>query len=234
MKIIKYLICVLSTFTVLLISGLDVEAQQTIINVPSSEVLPVGEIILKDSNRFRPFSPDEFVSITPSVTAGVGHGIEASGGVATSINDGVRVRGDVSVKKVTFITGSTRFTVGMRVSPYLSESSGPDNFTYAHISQRIRKTKTSLTAGMYVAGNKQFLPDRPGVVLGLDQVLIGNKLRLVVDWISRNESYGVLGAGLKYRPTRTISITGAALIPNGDESNLAFLVSISKYVSLKR
>jgi len=234
MKIIKYISRFFYSLFLLLASCCDADAQQSIINVHSSEIRPAGEVILKDSNRFRPFHPKEFISITPSVTTGIGWNTEIAGSVGTSLTDKTTVKGDFSIKKVTFIAGSTRFTVGLRINPYLTETSAPDNFTYAHFSQRIRKTKTSLTAGMYVSGNKQFLPDRPGVVLGIEQVLIPNKLRFATDWISRNETYGFLGTGLKYRPVPTVSITSAALIPNGNKSNFTFLISISKFLSFKK
>ena len=48
--------------------------------------------------------------------------------------------------------------------------------------------------------------------------------------MSRDESWGALGAGLKIRPEPTTSITTAVIIPNADENRLAFSVSISKYV----
>jgi hypothetical protein len=108
----------------------------------------------------------------------------------------------------------------------------PESYLYAHFSTRIRKTKTSLTSGMYIAGNKHYLPDKPGVILGMEQVIIPNKLRLAMDWTSRNESYGLLGIALKYRPVSTVSVTNGIVIPNGNKGKLAFLVSVSKNFSI--
>lgn len=232
MRKIRPLIYIL---TLLLAScwNLKAAAQQTIIQVPSSEILAPGELFVKESNRFKPFGENKFVTISPSVTAGIGFNSEISGGVATSIADDTVVRGDFAAKKAFLITGNTRFTVGTRINPYLADSVTPDNFTYAHLSTRIRKTRTSFTAGAFVASQRgEILPDRPGALVGIEQSLIGNKLRLAVDWISRNESYGLLGVGLKYRPAPTISVTGAVLIPNGNNGRFAFLISASKYFSL--
>lgn len=210
----------------------NVFAQQTIINVPSSEVLPSGSLILKESNRFRPFAPGEYVGITPSFTLGVGHGIEVSSGVATSINDSTVVKGDISAKKVFFIGPSSRLTVGGTVSPYFSQHSTPDSFLYSHLSHRIKKTKTSVTAGMYLGGQKAG-PSNAGVLLGFEQVIVTNKLRLAMDWLSGDESYGRIGVGLKYRPVPTVSITSAVIIPNKDSEVIGFNLSFSKFISLK-
>lgn len=209
-----------------------VHAQQTIINVPSSEVLPAGEMVLKESNRFSPFQ-EGYATLTPSATFGIGKGFELSTGVGTTLDgEGTLVRGDFSAKKVWFLGSSTRLTVGGTISPYFSELNRPNTFAFAHVSQRIKKTRTSLTAGAYMYGQNSF-PDKVGALVGLEQVLIPNKLRLAFDWMTRDDSYGRMGVGLKYRPVPTVSIASAVIIPNKEDENIGFNVSISKFISLK-
>ncbi len=208
-------------------------AEQTIISVPSSEVLPAEQIILKESNRLNPFSSSNSGVITPSVILGLGHGFEFATGVGTTINQDSEsvVRGNLAIKKVFFINQSSRLTVGASVSPYLSLKATPDTVLYTHVSQRIRKTKTTLTAGVYAHGPRS-MPDRSGALLGFEQVLVSNKLRLAVDWISGDHSYGRMGVGLKYRPIPAISITSAVIIPNRADDPLGFNISVSKFGSL--
>ena len=229
----KKLNCIFINFTIFFIfvcnNSLIAQAQQTIITVPSSEVLPAGDLIFKGSNRYMPL--DGYAGITPSATIGIGRGIELSTGVATSIEDSTIVRGDIAAKKVWFLGSATRLTVGGMLSPYLNERAHPDSFVYSHVSQRIKKTKTSLTAGVYVNGGNR-LPDRTGALFGIEQVIIPNKLRLVFDWLSTDDSYGRMGVGIKYRPIPTVSITSAVIVPNKDSDNIAFNVSISKFISL--
>jgi len=208
------------------------EAQQTIINVPSSEVLPAGDLILKESNRFRPFSDGGYTTITPSATFGVGHGMEIFGAVGTALDGSTQVRGDIGAKKVWFLGKTTRLTAGGTISPYLNQHAQPDTFIFTHLSKRVKQTKTSITAGAYINGRNR-LPDQGGVLLGLEQVIIPNKFRLVADWISSEQSIGRLGVGFKYRPVPTLSITSAVIIPNEDTDNIGFNFSISKFVSLK-
>ena len=208
-------------------------SQQTIINLPSSEVLPKGNLILKGSTKFRPFEPDGYTAITPTVIMGIGHGMDISLGVGSTIDKdfNTNVKGNVGLKKVFFLGNSTRFTVGGDVSPSFMNSVTPDTFAYAHISQRIKKSRTSITAGGYMSGRKHFL-NTGGVALGIDQVLIPNKLRLVLDWMSGENDCGRMGVGLKYRPVPTLSVTSAVIIPNKNSENISFSVSLSKYISI--
>ncbi len=215
--------------TILMIIPQTAFAQQTIINVPSSDVLPYGEVILKQSNKFRPFGDGKYVSLTPQIIVGTGKGTEISVEAGTNIEDTTSVKMNITAKKVFKIKKSARFTVGGVINPSLTEGQKPDSMIYAHGSYLCKKTKTTITAGGFVGG-KQEMPSLTGVMLGIDQTIIPNKLRIAVDWMSRDESWGALGAGLKIRPEPTTSITTAVIIPNADENRLAFSVSISKYV----
>lgn len=213
---------------VMLFSGSCVFAQQTIISVPSSDVLPGGEVILKQSNRFSPFG-DGFVSLTPQATIGTGWGTEMSMGVGTTIDDQTNVKLNLAAKKVFRIKRSARLTVGGTLSPSLTEGKNPDSMVYAHGAYLFRKTRTTLTAGGFVGGRGE-MPSLTGVMLGIDQTIIPNKLRIVADWMSRDESWGAFSAGFKIRPEPTTSITTAVVIPNSNEDRVAFSISVSKYV----
>lgn len=229
-----YYICIsFILFVILIVCSPDAYAQQTIINIPSSEILPAGDLLFKDSNRFGSFSSGRNVSLTPSVTFGTGFGTELSTAIGTSIdkNYSATVRNDISAKKVFFLGSSTRLTFGGTISPYLTQFSHPDTFIYTHLSKRIKKTRTSLTAGAYMNGQKGPI-DTGGVILGLEQVIIPNKLRLAFDWTSGQDSLGRMGVGFKYRPIPTVSITSAVIMPNEDTDNIAFNISISKFISL--
>lgn len=203
-------------------------SQQTVINMPSSDVLPGGEVILKQSNKFSPFG-NKFVSLTPQLIMGTGKGTEMSVEAGTNIEDTTSVKLNITAKKVFKIKRSTRFTVGGTLSPSLTEGTNPDSMIYAHGSYLCKKTRTTVTAGGFVGGRGQ-MPSLTGVMLGIDQTIIPNKLRIAADWISRDESWGAFSAGLKIRPEPTTSITTAIMIPNANEERIAFSISISKYV----
>lgn len=222
---VKYILTILAVF----LSPLCAAAQQTIINVPSSDVLPYGEIILKQSNKFRPFGEGKYVSLTPQLIMGTGKDTEISVEAGTNIEDTTSVKLNLTAKKVFRIKKAARFTVGATLSPSLTEGQKPDSMIYAHGSYLCKKTRTTFTAGGFVGGQRE-MPSLTGVMLGVDQTIIPNKLRGAVDWTSRDESWGVFGAGLKIRPEPTTSITTAILIPNSSQDRVAFSISISKYV----
>ena len=215
---------------VLLLNFINISAlaQQTIITVPSSDVLPGGEMILKQSNRFSTFG-DNFVSLTPSFIMGTGKDTEISFGAGTTIREQTDVKLDIAAKKVFKFKSATRFTVGGRISPSLTAGKNPDSMLYAHTSFLIKKTRTTLTSGTYVGGYEQ-MPTNLGVMLGIDQTIIPNKLRVVADWMSRSDSGCALAAGLKIRPKPTTSVTAAVVIPNDEEDRVAFSISVSQYL----
>lgn len=217
----------------LLIPHPKVHGQQTIISVPSSEVIPLGDVIIKQSNKFRPFGDEQYVNLTPTFTFGTGAGTETSVGASTALDGQTVVKGDFAVKKVFFIKEANRLTVGARVNPYFTGENTADTFAYSHFSHRIKKTKTSLTAGAYVASRQNYLPTYGGVLLGLEQVIIPNKLRLAADWISSDRNNGALGVGLKYRPVPTLSLTTAVILPNSTSEGISFNLSLSKFISIK-
>lgn len=226
-----FLIIIFLSFVCLILSHQIVCAEQTIINIPSSEVLPAQNFILKESNRFNSHFDNGTTTLTPSVIFGVGRGFEFATGVGTTINDNNAVKGNFSAKKVFFLGNSTRLTIGGNINPYFSTQSTPDSLLYTHLSKRIKKTRTSITAGAFINGQKS-MPDEGGVLFGVEQVIVPNKLRLAMDWISGDDYYGKMGVGLKYRPIPTLSVTSAVIIPNRDEDTIGFNVSLSKFMSL--
>ena len=225
MKKLKYVLLI--TFIILTIS--PVSAQQTIITVPSSDVLPLGEVILKQSNKFSPFS-NGYTSLTPQFIIGTGKDTEMSVGAGTNITDNnTSVKLNIAAKKVFKIKKGVRFTMGGTISPSLTEGQNPDSMIYAHGSYICKKTKTTITAGGFVGGKGE-MPSLTRAMIGIDQTIIPNKLRVALDYISGDESWGVLAAGLKIRPEPTTSITTAVIIPNDTENRVAFSISVSKYV----
>ena len=204
---------------------------QNIINIPSSEILPEETIIFKESNNI---PTSDAMRMMPSFIFGVGHGAEVSAGVSTFVSGDNAVRADIAAKKVFFLSNSLRLTAGGRVSPYLNRNSEPDSFIYSHLSHRIKKTKTTLTAGVYVASRQDCHPSNSGAMLGFEQIIIPNKLRLAVDYMSGAEQYGLFSAGFKYRPLSTLSVTSAVLVSPSDDDRVAFSISVSKYISLKK
>lgn len=206
-------------------------AEQMIITVPSSDILPEGGAIFKTSVKTRVNDGD--ARIAPNFTMGIGHNMNFSFGVPTKLDSdyNTKVMGDIGLKKVWFVGKSNRFTLGGSVAPSFNAVETPDMFLYGHLSHRIRKSRTSFTAGGYMYGKQHFL-NRGGVIVGVDQVIIPNKLRVAFDWMSGHSDKGNFAVGLKYRPEPSVSLNGAVIIPNERTESVAFQVSLSKYFSI--
>lgn|SRR5574344_2260953 len=223
---LKKLLITLAIF--ILITQNFVVAQQNIISVPSSDVLPAGNIILKQSNKISPFD-NGYASLTPRIIVGTGKDTEMSLGVGTKIRKhSSDVNLNIAAKKVFKIKKSTRVTIGGNIIPSFTEGKNPNSLLYAHTSYLSKKTKTTLTAGAYVAGYGQ-TPSSSGAIIGIDQSIVSNKLRIAADWMSGTESWGALSAGFKYRPVPTTSITTAIIVPNNNDS-VIFALSVSQYL----
>lgn len=210
----------------------SVFAQQTIISIPSSDVLPVGDIILKESNKINPFGDSSSYQLTPTVIFGSGFNTETSIGLSSSIASKTARTGlklNLATKKVFYLGKKTRFTVGTQISPNLNLGKNPDTMIYSHFNYRIKKTKTSVTSGMYASG-KNSAPSNLGAVIGIDQVILPNKLRIAADYMTRTDSLGSFNVGFKYRPVPDLSITTAISLPTCEEQKVGFIISFSKYV----
>ena len=131
-------------------------AQQTIIIVPSADTLKTGQIYPRITYRFRPFYPEPYEVVTPSLVYGLSNTQEGYITVSginfeetpNPIIGGSPVSGINPVlgpayKKVFQITPTTRYTIGNRMDISLTKSITPSNFTYTHLAQEIPFTKTS-------------------------------------------------------------------------------------------
>lgn len=221
------LICWLQSF-------LPVLGQQTILNIPSTDVLDKGKTQVKGTVRFSPFQ-DGFVNGVPNVTHGLGFGTEMFlafpiGAEKDLISQDYNtlVQAGIGVKIGRFITPKTKIAAGWQIAPSLQNASTPATVAYFLLSQSVPKIDVRLTSGMYLRNTREFLNQEPGVLLGLEKPIIANRFLLVTDWVSRNEPYGLLSAGFIYRPTATTGIKGGVLIPNGNRARFGFIIAASK------
>ena len=215
---------------ILIILPIRAEAQQTIIIVPSPDVLNKGQIYPRITYQLRPFHPDPIEMVSPSMVYGLSNTEEIYTIISASNLENSVLKPNMSLayKKIFPFTENTRLTIGNRMTINLKESTTPVNFLYYHLSQKIPFTGTRLTAGLYNQSADHFFPTRTGALLGFEQYIIPNKLQLDVDWISRNETFGYMGAGFKYKLRPDIVIVTAVLIPNGNKAKFSFLFFIGK------
>lgn len=212
-------------FVILNLTCLKANAQQTIINVPSANVLNKGQLYgFLAADSFKPYNPGAYANIQSYLLYGLGHNTEVIGGIAGLVfPNNISPILPLGAKKVFFITNYTKLTIVPLIFPHLNEAVTPLNLDVIHLSQEIPKIQTRFTAGIYLANGKSFLPSKVGTVLGFEQPLFNKKITLVTDWISRNESYGFYAAGIKIAPGKGFSTTSAVQIPNGNKAKFGFV-----------
>jgi len=226
-KILKILILIC-----LMNIGMEARALQKVITVPSSDVLKKDAILLKQVSRVFPYKGGN-VLVIPSATVGLGWGTEASVSVPVNImfNDGAASEKiNIEAKKVFYLgSDNNRLTVGGLVGPSLNMPVCPDMFLYAHATRYIPKTRTTFTAGGYLTGENHFT-NKGGMILTLDQGLIGNKLRVVTELLTGENNRSLFGAGLKYKLMDDFSISGAFIVPIQGADNVGFQLVFSKFI----
>ena len=212
--------------------GLPVFALQATINMPNSECLDEGEVLIKDVSNVSPKT--DTVSTAPNLTYGIGHKAEVSIGVPVIVNyenSNIVLKSAIEAKKViNILNDNNRITVGAGIFPYLNKSVSPEAFLYAHATRKINKTGTFLSIGGYAQGDKT-LVNSGGLLMILDQKVYKD-LHLVSEYTTGNGSRSNYSAGLKYK-IKGISMTGAVILPN-HSNNVGFQIILSKKFGGKR
>lgn len=181
--------------------------QQTIFNVPSSDVLDKGKVYVEFDATFKPNTEvaiGRFSSFVPRIVVGTGRNVEF----------GLNVTGNVQPG-----TDSTTLVPAVKWRPYHNEKSGVSivvgnnvfipirnrsydvgNYAYAQVSKSFR-TGTRLTAGGYhftknvVAQNA----DRAGGQFGFEQT-VNKYINFNADWYTGIHAAGYFTPGIAFKP----------------------------------
>ena len=203
-KIIIYFFIFSLIFTVLL--GIKANAQQTIFNVPTTDILDRGKVYFELDASFKPNRQDaagKFYSLVPRIVVGTGGNVEVGFNLAGHIHPGTDATTLVPTVKWRFyrnekskvaLVAGTNFYIPVRNRAYNFGS-----YTYVAGSKTIDKTR--LTAGGYIASENVFAPEavRGGGQFGIEQT-VNNKFSLAADWITGRHASGYVTPGVIYKP----------------------------------
>ncbi len=200
-------------FTILfiLIAAGMASAQQTIFNVPTTDVMDPGKVYIELDAAFKTndqLALGKFSSFVPRVVAGVGRNVEIGlnlngniqpGPDATTLVPTVKWKFYENKKKDTALAAGTNFYIPLRNRAYNFGS-----YSYVEVSKTIHKTR--LTAGGYVFSKNVVAPHaaRAGGQFGFEQT-INKKLSLAADWITGRHAGGYFTPGLIYKPHRQVT-----------------------------
>jgi len=212
-------------------------AMQTVFNVPSADVTEKGHLFLQQEAQFRGWNPDAFFNGTTYSAVGIGHNTEID---ATLFNVGAPASNNISMgvgfKTAMPIAGLNekfpkreyKLTVGSNVLIGL-EGNGVGNWTYAHLSGRVPKLNTRLTAGVSYGTRQVFGVNSLCAVAAVEQP-ITKKVALLADWYSGSEHFaGFLIVGASYALPKNHTLYAGYQIPNSPSNGVSgFVVQLAK------
>lgn len=212
-------------------------AQQTIFNVPSADVTPKGHLFLEQEGQFRAWNPDAFFGGTSFAAYGVGHNTDLDLTMynygAPDVNNmavGAGFKSAIPIPglKEKFPQREFKFTVGSEML-FGVEGNGVGNWTYGHLSGRVPKLNTRLTAGVSY-GTRQLFGQNTLAFIGAVEQPVTKKLTLLTDWYSGSEHWaGFLIVGGSYALPKNTTIFAGYQIPNSPAAGTSgFVLEFAK------
>ena len=188
------------------LTGTIANAQQTIFNVPTSDVLDVGKVYVELDASFKTNDEDalrKFSSFVPRLVVGVGGNVEVGLNVTGNIQPGadsttlvptVKWKFYKNEKKQVALFGGTNVYIPVRNRAYNIGS-----YSYIALSKTIKKSR--ITAGGFVASKNVFAPNavRGGGQFGFEQA-VNSKFTVAADWVTGRHANGYFTPGVIYKP----------------------------------
>lgn len=199
----------LASFTallLLLLSGFlsTAKAQQTLFNVPSTDVLDRGKVYGELDVSFKSVEP-EFSSFVPRVVVGVGSRVEVGLNVTGNVQPGADITTLVPTIKWKPYDGGDNgwaFVVGNNLFiPVRNRSYAAGNYAYAEFSKTF-PTRMRLTAGFYHFTKNVVAPraQRAGGQFGFEQP-VSERFAVQADWFTGRHANGYFTPGFSYKLT---------------------------------
>ena len=182
-------------------------AQQTIVNVPSTDVLGKNEYYFEFDALFKTDKDpnnvlNKFSSFVPRVVAGVGKNIEVGLNVTGNIQPAADATTLMPTVKVKFYEKKGWALVGGDhvYIPVRNRAYNIGNYIYLQASKSF-KTNTRLTFGGYHTSKNVFAPkaQRAGGQFGFEQT-VNSKFSVGADWITGKHAAGYFTPVVTYKP----------------------------------
>jgi len=213
------------TVIFLFLTILTVQAQQTIFNVPSSDILDKDKVYVEFDALFKTNNHRDvrrFSSFVPRIVVGTGKNVEAGlnvtgniqpGADSTTLSPNVKWRiYNNEEKGVSVVVGDNIFI------PVRKKSYNIGNYAYAQVSKTF-KSKTRLSAGGYhFTKNVVAVKARAGGQFGLEQT-INKYLNINADWITGKHAAGYFTPGIAFKPHPKITGYVGYSVGNANSSN---------------
>ncbi len=198
-------------------------AQQTIFNVPSTDVLDKGKVYGELDASLKPNNSDalnRFSSFVPRIVVGAGGRVEIGLNVTGNIQPGPDSTTLVPAIKYKLYDGGSTNGIAIVIGDHLylpvhNRGYNAGNYVYAEISKTF-KSGTRLTAGGYdFTKNVVAASNRAGGQFGFEQP-VNKKVTFAADYFTGKHSAGYFTPGfvLKFSP----KVTGYAAYSIGNQN----------------
>lgn len=210
------------------------QAQQTIFNVPTTDVLDKGKVYVELDAAFKFNDTDalsKFSSFVPRVVVGAGGNVEVGLNVTGNVQPGadsttlvptVKWKFYENEKKTTALIAGTNVFIPVRNRAY-------DIGSYSYVAGSRTINKTRLTAGGYYFSKNVVAPNagRAGGQFGIEQT-VNSKFTVAADWITGKHASGYFTPGVIYKPTPKVTTYFSYSLGNTQlkEGNHFFLFEI--------
>lgn len=207
----KFFICNFIFLFVVFIFVSETKAQQTIFNVPSTDVLDKGKVYGELDAAFKLDNGRDvrrFSSFVPRVVVGVGGNVEVGLNVVGNIQPGkdatalvptVKWRFYQNAKKDISIVAGTNIFIPVRNRAY-----NIGNYSYVNASKTFNE-KTRLTAGGYFySKNVVAQKARGGAQFGAEHT-VNPKFVLAADYLTGKHANGYFTPGVFYKPSPKVT-----------------------------
>lgn len=196
-------------------------AQQTVFNVPTTDVLEQGKVYFELDISAKPNEP-RFSSFVPRGVVGVGGRVEVGLNVTGNIQPGADATTLVPAVKWKIYDGKDNgwaVAVGNNLFlPVRNKAYDLGAYSYTMI-QKTFKSKTRLGFGGYLFSRNVVAPDanRAGGQFTFEQPLT-KKLNLNADWFTGKHSNGYFTSGVAYKLTDKLTGVAAYSVGNANAS----------------
>jgi hypothetical protein len=187
------------------------QAQQTLFNVPSTDILDKGKVYGELDVSFKVNDQrdvNKFSSFVPRVVIGVGGNVEIGLNVTGNIQPGsdtttlvpaIKYRFYQNKKKDVSVVAGTNVFIPVRNRSYHIGS-----YSYVNVSKTFNE-KTRLTAGGYFySKNVVSTASRGGGQFGFEHT-VNSKLVIAADYLTGRHANGYLTPGIFYKPTPKVT-----------------------------
>ena len=207
----KHIVLALSFLSVLFLStGLTVQAQQTIFNVPTTDVLDQGKVYAELDASLKPMDGSDvpkFSSFVPRVVIGTGNnaefGLNLTGNIqpgpdSTTLVPAIKWKPFQRESGWTMVVGDNFFI------PVRNRAYNAGNYVYAEMSKTF-KQGTRITFGGYDFTSNVVAPaNRAGGQFGFEQPL-NRKVTFAADWFTGKHSAGYFTPGIIFKAGPTVT-----------------------------